>query len=59
MKAIGVLRKLNEINKPFYTVSDFEKITRLPRGALYVALKRWVDMKIIERVGKGIFIPPG
>lgn len=59
MKAIEVLRKLEAINKPFYTVSDFEKITRLARDTLYVALKRWVDMKVIERIGQGIYVPFG
>jgi len=59
MKAIEVLRKLEAINKPFYTISDLEKITRLSRGALYVALKRWVEMKVIERIGQGIYIPFG
>ncbi len=59
MKAIEVLRKLEAINKPFYTIADLEKITLLPRNALYVALKRWIDMKIVERVTKGIFVPFG
>lgn len=59
MKAIEVLRKLEAIDKPFFTVSDFEKITQLPRGALYVALKRWVDMRVVERIGHGLFVPFG
>ena len=59
MKAVEFLRKLEAINKPFYTIPDLEKIAGFPRNALYVALKRWVDMKVLERIGKGIYIPFG
>ncbi|MCK4576787.1 hypothetical protein KAU34_10290, partial [candidate division WOR-3 bacterium] len=59
MKAVEILRLLEEINKPFYTISDLEKVVSLPRNALYVTLKRWVDMKILERIGKGIYISFG
>ncbi|MBA7605487.1 hypothetical protein ES703_12620 [subsurface metagenome] len=59
MKAVEILRLLEEINKSFYTISDLEKVVGLPRNALYVTLKRWVDMKILERIGKGIYISFG
>ena len=59
MKAVEFLRKIEAINKPFYTIPDLEKITGLSRNALYVTLKRWVDMKVLERIGKGIYIPFG
>lgn len=59
MKAVEFLRKLEAINKPFYTIPDLEKIAGLSRNALYVTLKRWVDMKILERIGKGIYISFG
>ena len=47
------------MNKPFYNISDLEKISNLPRNSLYVALKRWVVGGIIERVGQGIYVPMG
>jgi len=59
MKSIELLKLLQKINKPFYTIPDLEKITNLPRNSLYVALKRWEIGGIIERVGQGIYIPMG
>src|SRR4030067_1141526 len=59
MKAIELLKVLQKINKPFYTVADFEKVTGLRRNSLYVALKRWVTGGVIERVAQGIYLPMG
>ena len=57
MKGIALLQKLWDFNKPFFTIADLEKITRLPRNSLYVALKRWVDAGVVERVAQGIYAP--
>lgn len=59
MKSIELLKLLQRINKPFYTIADLEKITHLTRNSLYVALKRWVTGGIIERVAQGIYVPMG
>ena len=59
MKGIELLKTLQKINKPFYTIADLEKITLLPRNSLYVALRRWEVGGIIERVTQGIYIPIG
>src|SRR4030042_2660033 len=59
MKGIELLKTLQKINKPFYTVADMEKITALPRESLYVALRRWEIGGIIERVAQGIYVPMG
>ena len=59
MKGIKLLRTLQKINKPFYTIPDLEKITGLSRDSLYVTLKRWVDNGTIERVAQGIYVPLG
>src|SRR4030042_3037058 len=59
MKSIELLKILQKIKKPFYTIADLEKITDLPRNSLYVALKRWVAGGIIERVAQGIYLPMG
>jgi predicted transcriptional regulator of viral defense system len=59
MKSIELLKLLQKINKPFYTISDLEKITHLTRGSLYVALKRWVTGGLIERLAQGIYVPMG
>jgi predicted transcriptional regulator of viral defense system len=59
MKSIELIKILQKINKPFYTITDLEKITSLPRISLYVALKRWVSGGVIERVAQGIYLPMG
>ena len=59
MKGIELLKILQKINKPFYTIPDLEKITSLPRNSLYVSLKRWESGGVIERVAQGIYIPMG
>jgi predicted transcriptional regulator of viral defense system len=59
MKIIELIRKLQKINKPFYTISDLEKIALPPRNSLYVSLKRWVAEGIVERVAQGIYVPMG
>ena len=59
MTAVGLLKTLKTLNKPFYTIADLEKITGLGRNSLYVALNRWVDGGVMERVSRGIYIPLG
>jgi predicted transcriptional regulator of viral defense system len=59
MKGIELLQTLQNMNKPFYTIADLEKITLLPRNSLYVALRRWEVGGIIERMAQGIYIPVG
>jgi predicted transcriptional regulator of viral defense system len=59
MKAIELLKLLQKMNKPLYTIADLEKITSLPRKSLYVALKRWEGGGIIERVTQGVYVPMG
>jgi len=59
MTGVGLLKALKALNKAFYTIADLEKITGLGRDSLYVALKRWVDGGVLERVSQGIYIPMG
>ncbi len=59
MKGIELLKILQKVNKPFYTIADLEKVTNLPRHSLYVALKRWATTGIVEKVAQGIYIPMG
>jgi len=59
MTGVGLLKVLKNLNKPFYTIADLEKITGLARNSLYVALKRWVDGGMMERVSQGIYITMG
>ena len=55
MKTIELIKIMERLDKPFYSISDIEKITGLSRKSLYVTLKRQVDRGILERVGTGIY----
>ena len=55
MKTIELIKTLERLNKPFYSISDMEKITGLSRKSLYVTLKRLVDSGILDRIGTGIY----
>ncbi len=55
MKTIELIKSLDRLNKPFYSIADIEKITGLPRKSLYVAIKRLVDRGILERISTGIY----
>lgn len=57
MRGIELLKIMKDLNKPFFTIADLEKITGLSRPSLYVSLKRWVDNGILERVATGIYCP--
>ena len=59
MKGIDLIKQLQKIHKPFYTITDLEKITALPRNSLYVALQRWVAGGILDRVAQGVYLPMG
>jgi predicted transcriptional regulator of viral defense system len=59
MKALELLRRLGRIDKPFYTISDLEKVTALSRESLYVTIKRWVAAGILQKVAQGIYLPMG
>ncbi len=55
MKAIELIKSLEQLNKPFYSIADIEKITGMPRTSIYVIVNRWVEKGILERIGRGIY----
>ncbi len=55
MKTIELIKVLEGLNRPFYTISDLEKVTGLLRDSLYVTIKRLVDRGVLERMGSGIY----
>lgn len=55
MKTIELIKVLEGLNRPFYTISDLEKVTGLSRDVLYVTIKRLVDRGVLERMGSGIY----
>ncbi len=57
MKAIDLIKSMERLHKPFYSIPDIEKITGLSRKSVYVALSRLVDRGILERIGPGSYRP--
>ena len=55
MRITELIKSLERLNKPFYSIADLEKITGLPRKSLYVTLRRLVDKGILERIGPGVY----
>lgn len=55
MRGIELLKMMKDLNKPFFTIADLEKMTGLSRKSLYVALKRWVENGVLERISTGIY----
>ena len=55
MKSIELMKILERINKPFYSIADIEKITGVSRKSIYVTLNRLVEKGILERIGTGIY----
>jgi len=55
MKITELIKSLERLSKPFYSIADLEKITGLPRKSLYVTLRRLVDKGILERIGPGVY----
>lgn len=57
MRGIELLKMMRALDKPFFTIPDLEKMTGLSRKSLYVALNRWVDNGLLERMTTGIYCP--
>ncbi len=55
MKSIELIKTLERINKPFYSIADIEKITDVSRKSIYVTLNRLVEKGILGRIGTGIY----
>jgi predicted transcriptional regulator of viral defense system len=55
MRITELIKYLERLNKPFYTIADLEKITGLSRKSLYVTLRRLVDRGVLERIGPGVY----
>ena len=56
MRDIELVKRLQQIDKPFYTIEDLEKITGLERDSLYVTLNRLLKRGTLERIRRGIYL---
>jgi len=55
MRITELIKSLERLNKPFYSIADLEKITGLSRKSLYVKLRRLVNSGILERIVPGVY----
>lgn len=55
MKAIELVKSLEQFNKQLYSIADLEKITAMSRTSIYVMANRLVEKGILERIGRGIY----
>lgn len=54
-KNAELISKLSSLPKPYFTVTDLEKILRLPRASLYVTLTRLVQAGMLVRLRKNMY----
>ncbi len=57
MNNISLLKTLQDLNKPYFTVADLEKILGLERNILYVTLNRLVKNGTLIRLKRNVYIP--
>lgn len=53
---VELLRKLTAYNKPYFTVTDLEKVLGLPRPSVRVTLNRLVQAGVLTRLRRNIYI---
>jgi len=52
---IDIFKKLKVLEKPYFTIADFEKIFEQKRESLYVTLNRLVRKGILRRLKRGVY----
>lgn len=59
MKSFDLLKEIKKFDRKFFTIEDLEKITGFKRNYLYLQLNRWIRLGVLERITRGIYVPPG
>ena len=54
-KDIKLVHMLLSLDKPYYTISDLEKILGQKRPSLYVTLNRLVKHGVLTRLRRGVY----
>lgn len=57
MKIIEILKKLNEIDKTYFTINDLKKIININKDSLKVKINRLVKQNVLKRIIRGIYVP--
>ena len=52
-----MLKTLRDLNKPYFTIADLEKVLGLNRDSLYVLLNRLVKNGTLIRLRRGVYQP--
>ena len=52
---MALVQYLGELNKPYLTVADLEKILRVARPSLYVVVHRLVKQGVLARLRRGVY----
>ena len=59
MKANELLKIIQNINKSFYTLNDFVKLTGQDKKSVRVALSRLTKTGVINRLRRNMYVPAG
>ena len=54
-KNIALMQQLLSLNKPYYSLSDLEKVLDQQRPSLYVTLNRLVESGVLVRLRRGVY----
>lgn len=52
---LQLLKKLERLNKDFFSIADLGKVCRLKGASLRVSLNRWVKQGYLRRLARGIY----
>jgi len=52
---IEIFKKLKTFEKPYFKISDFEKVFELKKESLYVKLNRLVKSGLLKRLQRGLY----
>ncbi|MFH1657599.1 MAG: type IV toxin-antitoxin system AbiEi family antitoxin domain-containing protein [bacterium] len=59
MKILDFIKKLQNLDRDYFTIADLEKITGLSRPSLKVALSRFAAQGVLIRLKRGIYALTG
>ena len=55
MNTLKLIKKLQSLNRAYFTTADLQKVTGLPRASLKVTLSRLVDKEVLVRLKRGVY----
>jgi len=55
ISTIELIKKLQSLDKGYFTMADMQKITNLPRDSLKVAINRLIEKEVLTRIKRGVY----